>query len=157
MKTQGNPINIDDYLNQTHVMRDPGVYRIAECVTYNVPKMRNHKPYFKTRVSKDIDGQRVDMESAFKVKRPSEYHVMMALAIQKKYEYEALLNDKHAGYVLQVEIDAARERKEALDTAMALRIAEVTRAACADVQHVLDRYGPPLGMHQPFFTFQWDH
>jgi predicted nucleotidyltransferase len=157
MKSQGNPINIDDYLNQTHVMRDPGVYRIAECVTYNVPKMRNHKPYFKTRVSKDINGERIDMESAFKVKRPSEYHVMMALAIQKKYEFEAVLNDPHADYILQVEIDAARERKQALDEALAIRIEQVTQAARRDVAYVLDKYGPPVGMHQPFFTFQWDH
>jgi hypothetical protein len=157
MKSQGNPINIDDYLNQTHVMRDPGVYRIAECVTYNVPKTRNHKPYFKTRVSKDINGERIDMESAFKVKRPSEYHVMMALAIQKKYEFEAVLNDPHADYILQVEIDAARERKQALDEALAIRIEQVTQAARRDVAYVLDKYGPPVGMHQPFFTFQWDH
>lgn len=157
MKSQGNPDNIDDYLNQNHVARDPGVYRIAECVTYNVPKMRNHKPYFKTRVSKDINGERIDMESAFKVKRPSEYHVMMALAIQKKYEYEALLNSPHADCILEVEIEAARQRKQALDEANAIRIDQVTQAARRDVAYVLAYYGPAIGMRDPFFIFQWDH
>jgi len=157
MKSQGNPPNIDDVLNKTHVMRDPGVYRIAECVTYNVPKMRNHKPYFKTRVSRDIMGERVDLESAFRVNRPSEYHVMMALALQKKYEFEDLLNDKHADYIMKAEIQAARERKQALEQALAERIAQVTRSAKADVAYVLQKYGPPVGMHQPYFIFNWDH
>ena len=143
------------YIQQQYLDRKPGKYRIRECVVFIIPEHATDYPFFEVRVSKGNHSERLELASNFLVKHASEYELMHTLALQKYQQFRNMLDNADGTDLLEVEIAAATERKEAKERARRARLAQSVTGAANDVQTVLAMYGPHLRMNQPYFTYQW--
>lgn len=143
------------YIQQQYLDRKPGKYRIRECVVFIIPEDNFEYPFFEVRVSKGHHSERLELASNFLVKHASEYELMHTLALQKYQQFRNMLDNADGTELMEVEIAAAKERKELKERARRNRLAASVEGARNDVRHVLAVYGPHLRMNEPYFTYQW--